>query len=432
MRVFYVIKALQIIVAAVVIFRLLHVTEICEIRQVNSRSGCLGAMKLAIPPLNTDLSVGDARGTVRTGLRVRLRRMKEILTKRDLSLEEIQEEGSPRRRKGQLDPSEEQKPEHVPKADTASKATDAPIATDHHTAKAEAASQANIVKSEPPMAKTDNQKVTHVTEEVKKETVAKEDASTVKPIVKDHTEVKAKDGKAVEEKHHSEKPKDNKEIEIKGYHESNDEKEASAKPGMENPKVVGKVVTLRAADKTPRPPTTLAPTIRLTNTVFNCLETNGPDILGFGDIDLSHSVALRLPVACLLLSIVGLAASMVHTFTNLSRPRRCRIFIENVAQIVMWSVCGFALFLIRQDWETTWNHASAGTFEPNYPSAWYCSEFTCYAMIVAFLFETYFFDYSFYKIYFEESLGNYTVVDRPDYGNSIYGTTVEPAEDIAL
>ncbi|KAL6729017.1 hypothetical protein Aduo_000111 [Ancylostoma duodenale] len=425
MRVFYVIKALQIIVAAVVIFRLLHVTNICEIRQVHSRSGCLGAMKLAIQPLNTDPSVSDARGTVRSGLRVRLRRMKEILTSRDLSLEEIQEEGIVRRRKG-LDPSEEPKPEHIAKTDEASKATGAPIATDH-TANGEAASQANTAKSEPLVAKTDNLKVHPSTEEVKKGTMPKEDASTAKPLVNDHTEVKGKEEKAGEEKYHSEKPKQDKEIEIKGYHE---EKEASAEPTMENQKVVGKGVTLKAADKVTI--STKAPTIRLANTVLNCLETNGPDILGFGDIDLSHSVALRLPIACLILSIVGFAASMVHTFTNLSRPRRCRIFIENVAQIVMWSVCGFALFLIRQDWETTWNHASAGTFEPIYPTAWRCSEFTCYAMIVVLLLETYFFDYSFYKIYFEESLGNYTVVDRPDYGNSIYGPTVETTEDIAL
>ncbi|RCN50388.1 hypothetical protein ANCCAN_03614 [Ancylostoma caninum] len=428
MRVFYVIKALQIIVAAVVIFRLLHVTSICEIRQVHSRSGCLGAMKLAIQPLNTGLSASDARVAVRTGLRVRSRRMKEILTNRDLSLEEIREEATVRRRKG-LDPSEEPKTDHVAKTDEASKATGAPIATDH-TTKGEAASQANTAKSEPVVAKTDNLKVNPSTEEVKKETMAKEDASTGKPLVRDHTEVKGKEEKAVEEKHHSEKPKDAKEIEIKGYHDPNEGNEASAKPTMEKQKVLGKAVTLEAADKVTI--STKAPTIRLANTVLNCLETNGPDILGFGDIDLSHSVALRLPVACLILSIVGFAASMVHTFTNLSRPRRCRIFIENVAQIVMWSVCGFALLLIRQDWETTWNHASAGTFEPIYPTAWRCSEFTCYAMIVVLLLETYFFDYSFYKIYFEESLGNYTVVDRPDYGNSIYGPTVETTEDIAL
>ncbi|KHJ85273.1 hypothetical protein OESDEN_15004 [Oesophagostomum dentatum] len=53
-------------------------------------------------------------------------------------------------------------------------------------------------------------------------------------------------------------------------------------------------------------------------------------------------------------------------------------------------------------------------------------------MIIIFLAEIYFYDYVFYKIYFEESLGNYSVVDRPDYGNSIYGTTVEITEDNQL
>ncbi|KHJ80895.1 hypothetical protein OESDEN_19425 [Oesophagostomum dentatum] len=66
------------------------------------------------------------------------------------------------------------------------------------------------------------------------------------------------------------------------------------------------------------------PVIRLKNTVTNCIEADSHDLLGFGDIDLSKNVALRFPVSCLIVSILGLAASVAHAYTNLSRPRKAR------------------------------------------------------------------------------------------------------------
>ncbi|VDK55240.1 unnamed protein product [Cylicostephanus goldi] len=67
MRVIYIIKALQIIVAVVVLFRLINIGKFCENRRVHSRGECLGTMKLAIPPLNTDLSLRDAERSLKTG-----------------------------------------------------------------------------------------------------------------------------------------------------------------------------------------------------------------------------------------------------------------------------------------------------------------------------------------------------------------------------
>ncbi|KAK6049379.1 hypothetical protein COOONC_13116, partial [Cooperia oncophora] len=171
---------------------------------------------------------------------------------------------------------------------------------------------------------------------------------------------------------------------------------------------------------------------RLKNTVHNCIPLGAADMLGFGDLDLSHAVALRIPIACMIISMLGVSASVFHAFTNLSRPRRCRSFVENVAQVILWTLCAITLFLIRQDWDTKWEFGTARSFSPLYPNAWHCAELLCYIVVVAYLVECYFYDYTYYKIYFEETLGNYTVVDRPEYGNSIYTSTVEMTEDTAL
>ncbi|KAK6728020.1 hypothetical protein RB195_005588 [Necator americanus] len=469
MRVFYVVKALQIVVAAVVIFRLLHIGNFCETRHIHSRSECLGAMKLAIPPLNSDLSIGDAEKAATAGRLIRPRRTVVILTKKDLTLEEVHEENT-RRRKGMLNSLEEPKQEKVAKTEDLSKAIVAPKA-ESHVAHNDSASVPPKAKVEPIVENDKDRDEKHVTEEVKRRIIKK--AVRIEPLIereskeaddkaeqppksdtpeakehskpetpKEHSkpETPQAEGqskpKTPEAKEHSKEEKvvkdqhDLKTIEIKK--ENSKEKETNVKPTVEKEKIVAKAATLKPAEKVTEHVPTRPPTVKLVNTVLNCLESSVQDVLGFGDIDLSQSFALRLPLACLIVSMIGTGASMVHTFTNLSRPRRCRTFLENVAQIVLWSVSGFALFLLRQDWETTWNNSSAGTFEPDYPTAWYCSELICYVMIVVFLIETYFYDYCFYKIYVEESVGNYTVVDRPDYGNSIYSSTLEPTENIAL
>ncbi|KAK5986756.1 hypothetical protein GCK32_012546, partial [Trichostrongylus colubriformis] len=171
---------------------------------------------------------------------------------------------------------------------------------------------------------------------------------------------------------------------------------------------------------------------RLRNTVHNCVPLRAADMLGFGNLDLSHAVAMRIPIACMIISMLGVAVSVFHAFTNLSRPRRCRSFVENVAQVILWTLCALILFIIRQDWNSKWEFGTARSFLPLYPATWHCAELLCYVVVVAYLLECYFYEYTYYKIYFEESLGNYTVVDRPEYGNSIYTSTVEMTEDTAL
>lgn len=186
-----------------------------------------------------------------------------------------------------MNSSEEPKPEQTANTGEASKATEAPMAK-VHVAKNEAVPpQPNTAKAESVAPKTKDHSVNHVTEEVKKEASVKEEATTVKTVAKEHHEVKAKDEKRAEQEHkHNDKPKDDKEVKIKDHRdpkaksakeEKHNEKDA-AKPTVEKQKVIAKAAILKAAEETTGSTSTTAPTIRLKNTVFNCLEVRVPKL----------------------------------------------------------------------------------------------------------------------------------------------------------
>ncbi|CAJ0593138.1 unnamed protein product [Cylicocyclus nassatus] len=406
MRVIYIIKALQIIVAVVVLFRLINVGKFCENRQVTSRSECLGTMKLAIPPLNTDLSLRDAEKSVKTAEPNRHPRMSPVLTKKDQSLEEAHEENL-RRRKGQLNVMEQPDLVSTPKPAAESKSAS-------HSKQPALSPQAlpvmwNKAESFPAEKSHEQATVLKTTGKAQKEHApAKRDLKEVKEEtnVKEHKQEELK--KEVKEKESS----------VKAKSQEDTNKVTSKSSSTKTTKKVKPEYEKRA--------------LRLENNIVNCLQISSPDLFGFGSIGLSQTNAYRVCIVCLVVSIFGIALSVLHHYINLAPPPRCRVLIESICQIALFGVCSFALFLIRHEWENDWSNVSGGTFEPDYPSSWFCSELICYVMIVAFLLESFFYDYAFCKVRVEESLGSYTMVDRPEYFNSIYGTTLEPTEDNEL
>lgn len=328
-----------------------------------------------------------------------------VLTRKDPSLEEIHERHNAMKKRSDEKPA--------PRKTAAQTHQKRAVAT--HPTTSKSTSGQSVASRE---SQAEHHRTTVVVTEKPKSTAA----SAAKEITVASSEGSVKSSSPVTVAPKTEKPKASTVVETKASEEENSTQ--IAKADMTGS---GKVVEKELPTES-----TANGRFRLKNTVDNCAPLHFWEMLGFGNDDLSHHVALRIPISTMIFSVFGVLMSIFHTFTNLSRPRRIRTFVENVAQVVLWTVCGVTLFLIRQDWEAKWAFGTAGSFGPIYPSAWQCAEFTCYVMVIAYLAECYFYDYNYYKLYFEETIGNYTVVERPEYGNSIYTSTVELAEDTAL
>uniref|UniRef100_A0A0K0CX57 Aa_trans domain-containing protein n=1 Tax=Angiostrongylus cantonensis TaxID=6313 RepID=A0A0K0CX57_ANGCA len=117
--------------------------------------------------------------------------------------------------------------------------------------------------------------------------------------------------------------------------------------------------------------------VKLVNRVHNCLPTGIGDILGIGVVDLPYAAAICVPIICLIVSIMIASLSTMNAYMNFYRPHRCRIFAENVTQVFLWVVSAITLLLTRQDWDLTWDGAMSGAFVPEYPSSWQCAEVCC-------------------------------------------------------
>ncbi|KJH51108.1 hypothetical protein DICVIV_02775 [Dictyocaulus viviparus] len=408
MRAYYLIKALQIMMAVVGIYRLLSVDELCEIRNAESLSSCVLAMRLSLSHSGSEFN-REASMALRSIRRRNDLSEDTILVTRDRSLEEIHARNL---RSGML----------------------------------------------PKMAQYTDSLPESVTEQVDtiKNSVAYEMTTTEIPSTTNNTKFSSTVS-STEKSFHSgkiESVKNNVSIAVTSER-SPDLVEITMSTESESTRIDNKdqAYVFPSSKDTVLEKSMQLPTkkIRLVNRVQNCLpvgqvvqcyfdlfpinfhaQTGVHSVLGFDDNDLPYIAAIRLPIICQLLSIIGVIFSIIHVLMNLSKPRRCRIFTECIIQIVLWSLSGIALLLVRQDWEMLWNGTKPGAFLPEYPSSWHCEEICCYVMVVIYIAEFYFYDYIFYKIYFEESYGSYTVVERPEYDNSIYMSTVEMIDDTAL
>nr|CDJ83306.1 unnamed protein product [Haemonchus contortus] len=418
MRVFYIIKALQITVAAIVIYRLLSVDELCDVRIIKSISSCHDTVTLFLPRHVSDHQVGTTN-SVNSGQQ-RPQNLDlvsgsighhTILTHKDQGLEEVHDRNI----------KKEKQEEAVSSTNPNSQSPSSPTPHLGHTTNVQDQDGHTDLKTSVKPIDQPTGKVEHDLTAFEAPTAANGTTGVVKNAESSTASVTKNEHK--QERSEGLEPVD----EVENSTQSLLGEELGAET-EELP--TGTPVSV--ADKTnPKEPERKMK-FRLKNTVHNCLPIHTADMLGFGSLDLSHSVALRVPIVCMIISMAGTAISVFHAFTNLSRPRKCRSFIENVAQVVLWTLCALTLLLIRQDWNLKWELGTGRSFLPQYPAAWHCAELLCYAVVIVYLAECYFYDYTYYKIYYEETLGNYTVVDRPEYGNSIYTSTVEMTEDTSL
>ncbi|WKX90668.1 hypothetical protein Q1695_009483 [Nippostrongylus brasiliensis] len=431
MRVFYIIKALQISVATIVIYRLLSTGELCDVRPIHSTNECKVVVRIYMPE-----KIAQDNADQTNSNETQQRRVEAVsgpiqfivLTHRDLSLEEVHERNKKAEQTEGGAPSTE--PQQISSDSSSIKQSSEsqqstekihtsriPSTKGQETTKTTAKTTAKPEETSPTTRKPSTisaKTVSSVLSSPSSERTSNSPASTEGKVNEASTENTAESQnetkKPLESEENSEETAANNTSET-GLESSNKEMANAEKPPSDNP-VEGK--------------------IKLRNTIHNCVPLHVVQMFGFGSADLSHTVALRLPIACMILSIFGVTVSIVHAFTNLSRPRRFRSFVENVAQVVLWALCAISLFFTRQEWTSKWAQATADSFTPLFPTAWHCAELLCYMMVIVYLVECYFYDYTYYKVYFEETLGNYTVVDRPEYSNSIYTSTVEMTEDTGL
>ncbi|PIO66863.1 hypothetical protein TELCIR_11407 [Teladorsagia circumcincta] len=408
MRVFYIIKALQITAAAIVIYRLLSVDELCDIRIIESISSCKDTVTLYLPRRTSDQPTGTTNAV--SSEQRRPETTDPVLTYKDRSLEEVHDmQLNDRKQKAtaSTNPKPQSSSSPVPHNDHKTNVHGHDGHTDLKTTVKPTSKPTDAVKSHPTTVMEPSTAASTVA------SVKKIEPTTVEVVTSESMQNVST---------------------AAGLVNGNDNATQILFEEVTDAEVNGRPITVPvdvARIATSDGPIVLGK-LRLKNTVHNCVPLRAADMLGFGNLDLSHAVALRIPIACMIISMLGVAVSVFHAFTNLSRPRRCRSFVENVAQVILWTLCAITLFLIRQDWDSKWEFGTARSFSPLYPAAWHCAELLCYIVVVAYLVECYFYDYTYYKIYFEETLGNYTVVDRPEYGNSIYTSTVEMTEDTAL
>ncbi|KAJ1371751.1 hypothetical protein KIN20_033752 [Parelaphostrongylus tenuis] len=168
--------------------------------------------------------------------------------------------------------------------------------------------------------------------------------------------------------------------------------ETNATNDVKNTRVLKSTIN-KVADKVLR---TATKRVRLVKRAFKCLPIGGRVILGIGDVDVPYVASLCVPFVCLILSIMIVCFSITHAFVDFSKPARHNIFLENVAQSLLWTFSGITLLLTRLDWRLTWNGAMPGVFVPEYPDSWYWTE----------------------------------VVECPENENSVYMSTAELSEEI--
>ncbi|XGW19184.1 hypothetical protein V3C99_003200 [Haemonchus contortus] len=418
MRVFYIIKALQITVAAIVIYRLLSVDELCDIRIIKSISSCQDTVTLFLPRHVTDHQVGTTN-SVNSGQQ-RPQNLDlvsgsighhTILTHKDQGLEEVHDRNIKKEKQEQA----------VSSTNPNSQSPSSPTPHLGHTTNVQDQDGHTDLKTSVKPTGQPTSKVEHDSTAVDGSAAANGTTGVVK-------NAESSTASVTKGEHKQERSEG---LELVDEVENSTQSLLGEALGAETD-VLTTGTPVSVADKTKPKEPERKMKFRLKNTVHNCLPIHTADMLGFGSLDLSHSVALRVPIVCMIISMAGTAISVFHAFTNLSRPRKCRSFIENVAQVVLWTLCALTLLLIRQDWNLKWELGTGRAFLPLYPAAWHCAELLCYAVVIVYLAECYFYDYTYYKIYYEETLGNYTVVDRPEYGNSIYTSTVEMTEDTSL
>ncbi|KAJ1356417.1 hypothetical protein KIN20_014128 [Parelaphostrongylus tenuis] len=155
------------------------------------------------------------------------------------------------------------------------------------------------------------------------------------------------------------------------------------------------------------------------------------NIVGIGDVTVPYAAAIRVPVACLTLSIVIACFTVMKTDAPLHREILSRIFAENIPQVLFWTISGITLLVIRRNWYSKWDGALFGTFVPDYPDNWYFVQVICNVMVIVVLAELCCYDHMFYKIRIADMFGDYRVGRRPESEYPIYTVILEIIEEDA-
>uniref|UniRef100_A0A7I5E6P0 Aa_trans domain-containing protein n=1 Tax=Haemonchus contortus TaxID=6289 RepID=A0A7I5E6P0_HAECO len=308
MRVFYIIKALQITVAAIVIYRLLSVDELCDIRIIKSISSCQDTVTLFLPRHVSDHQVGTTN-SVNSGQQ-RPQNLDlvsgsighhTILTHKDQGLEEVHDRNI----------KKEKQEEAVSSTNPDSQSPSSPTPNLGHTTNVQDQDGHTDLKTSVKPTDQPTSKVEHDSTAVDGSAAANGTTGVVKNVESSTASVTKNEHK--QERSEGLEPVD----EVENSTQSLLGEELGAET-EELP--TGTPVSV--ADKTnPKKPERKIK-FRLKNTVHNCLPIHTADMLGFGSLDLSHSVALRVPIVCMIISMAGTAISVFHAFTNLSRPRK--------------------------------------------------------------------------------------------------------------
>ncbi|VDK55516.1 unnamed protein product [Cylicostephanus goldi] len=144
------------------------------------------------------------------------------------------------------------------------------------------------------------------------------------PVKRDLKEVKKEN--SVNEHKQEEHKKEAKEKEEHKKVKKEEEASVTAKSHGNTKKVTSKTISTKKSEKIKLAYEKRA--LRLENNIVNCLQVSSPDLLGFGRIDVSQKNAYRVCIACLVLSIFGVALSVLHHYINLAPPPRVGFFYE--------------------------------------------------------------------------------------------------------
>ncbi|KAJ1355757.1 hypothetical protein KIN20_013291 [Parelaphostrongylus tenuis] len=429
MLVFYLMKAVQITMAVIGIYKLLSVEQLCEVKEVKSLSASVAATRLSIPEFHTEFETDHKKGMAEKRSR-KIRSASEplddnIVVARDASLEETHEENLKSENMTTMGVTKHTEPQTsteivtIKTSDVKGSTLGEKMELEESTRKTELSTttHSSLKSTLKELSSTADSTVSSIVEKLlsntdglitsianSSEEFDSDDDNTTTTFMTEATKSPTK-ASAVSDK-----------VEI---NTTNDRRSTR----------LFKSTMDKIAEDVFRKPTKGN---RLVNRVYNCLMIGGRDILGISDVDLPYVAALRVPFVCLILSIVIVCLSITHAFMNFSKPRRSCILVENVAQVFLWTLSGITLVLTRLDWHLIWSGVVPGAFVPEYPASWRFVELTCCMMVILFLAEYYFHDYIFYTIYFEESCGSYKVVERRECGNSVYTSTADISENNVL
>ncbi|CAI5444124.1 unnamed protein product [Caenorhabditis angaria] len=114
-------------------------------------------------------------------------------------------------------------------------------------------------------------------------------------------------------------------------------------------------------------------------------------------------------ITSLLLSLLDIALKYILKTGSLIQT-----LVHSTIQFLLWSFNLIYIELFRRNWQKSWESHSNLQFSPVYPGQWLLFEVVAFLIVMLIIFDTIAFNYSNYRLRFENSQGVYRIIEREE------------------